>query len=272
MQPSQDMTIQDVSIGRFFDRAHFMLAADRLAVAVAVSFPWSTSLTGILITLWFLALIPTLDLRSVRWGLTIPAAAIPVALFAYGVIGMAWGGASFEDQLGSIKPTLRLLAVPLLFIQFSRSEHGTRVLKGFLLSCVALLVVSWFLTMWPVYVRPHAPPVGVPIKDYIIQSNEFLICAFGLTHLSISAWQEGRRRLAMALVALALVFLLNIAFVAIARSTFVAFAVLLVVISFQRFDLKGGLAVIIAGAIFAAVAWVSSPGLRARVYSVTTEI
>jgi O-antigen ligase len=267
------MTIRDVSIiGRLLDRTHFVLVADWLAVAVAASLPWSTSLSGILISLWLLALIPTLDFRSVRWGVTIPAAAIPVALFVYGVIGMAWGGASFEDQWGSIKPTFRLLAVPLLFIHFSRSERGTWVLKGFLLSCAVLLAVSGFLTMWPVHVRLNGSPPGVPVKDYIVQSNEFLICAFGLTHLSISTWQGGRRRLAVALVALGLVFLLNIAFVATARSTFVAFIVLLVVISFQRFDLKGGLAVMMTGAIFAAVMWVSSAGLRTRVYSVATEI
>jgi len=269
------MTIQTISIGsfldRFLDRPRLARAADSLAVAVAVSFPWSTSLSGILIAVWCLAVIPTLDLRSLRWGVAIPAAAIPLALFAYGVIGMAWGGASFEDQWGSIKPTLRLLAIPLLFIQFRRSERGMWVLGGFLVSCTALLVVSWLLTMWPVYVRPNSRP-GVPVKDYIIQSSEFLICAFALVHLSIGAWRERRPRAAVALAALALVFLLNIAFVATARSTFVIFVVLLVVVALQRFDWKGALAVLVAGAVFAGLAWVSSANLRARVYSVALEI
>ncbi len=106
-----------------------------MAVAVAASLPWSTSLSGILIVIWLLCLIPTLDLRSLRWAVAVPAAAIPLALFAYGVIGMAWGGASFEDQWGSIKPTLRFLAFPLLFIQFRQSERGMWVLGGFLVSC-----------------------------------------------------------------------------------------------------------------------------------------
>jgi hypothetical protein len=114
------------------------------------------------------------------------------------------------------------------------------VLGGFLVSCTALLVVSWLLTMWPVYVRPNSRP-GVPVKDYIIQSSEFLICAFALVHLSIGAWRERRPRAAVALAALALVFLLNIAFVATARSTFVIFVVLLVVVALQRFDGRGRL-------------------------------
>src|SRR5215475_99378 len=125
------MTNQAVAItflDRIVDRARLERAADWLAIAVAVSFPWSTSLTGILIGVWWVTVVLTVDLRSLRWAVAMPAAAIPMLLFAYGVIGMAWGGASFEEQLGSIKPTLRLLALPLLFIQFRRSERGMSVL------------------------------------------------------------------------------------------------------------------------------------------------
>jgi O-antigen ligase len=263
------MTTQVVAIGRFLDRARFARAADWMAVAVAASVPWSTSMTGILIGIWLLCIIPTLDLRSLRWAVAVPAAAIPLALFLYGVIGMAWGGASFADQWGSIKPTLRFLAFPLLFIQFRRSERGMWVLGGFLVSCTVLLAVSWLLMAWPVYAGPYP---GVPLRDYIIQSGEFLICAFALAHLSISAWREHRRRVAAALAALAIVFLLNIAFVAMARSTLIVFVVLLVVIALQRFAWKGTLAVLVAGAVFAGLAWVASSHMRTRVYSAVQEI
>lgn len=270
------MTTQTVPNDRIWDRllepARFSQVADWMAVAVAVSLPWSTSLAGILIGIWFLCLIPTLDRRSLRWVVAVPAAAIPLALFAYGLIGMTWGGASFEDQWGSIKPTLRFLAFPLLFIQFRRSERGIWVLGGFLASCTVLLAVSWLLTAWPIYVRPNNAYPGVPIKDYIVQSGEFLICAFALAHLAVSAWRERRWRAAAALAALAIVFLLNIAFVAVARSTLIIFVVLLIVIALQRFAWKGALAVLVAGSLFAGLAWVASPNLRARVYSVANEI
>jgi O-antigen ligase len=254
------------------DRARFAQAADWLAVAVAISLPWSTSASGILIGIWAACTIPTLDLRSLRWAVAVPAAAIPLALFAYGVIAVAWGGASFEDQWGSIKPTLRFLALPLLFIQFRRSDRGMWVLGAFLVSCAVLLVVSWLLWAWPVYVRPNNAYSGVPIKDYIIQSGEFLICAFALAHLSISAWREHRRQAAAALAALAIVFLLNISIVAVARSTIIIFMVLLVVIALQRFSWKGALAVLVAGAVFAGLTWVSSPHMRARVTSTLQEV
>src|SRR5262245_12524891 len=157
MQPVATVRLWD----RVLDRARFAEAADWMAVAVAASLPWSTSVTGILLGVWCLCLIPTLDLRSLRWVVAVPAAAIPLALFLYGVIGMAWGGASFEDQWGSIKPTLRFLAIPLLFIQFRRSERGMWVLGGYLISCTVLLAFSWLLTVWPIYVRPNNSDVAV---------------------------------------------------------------------------------------------------------------
>jgi hypothetical protein len=45
-----------------FGRAKLAHLSDGLLVAVAVSLPWSTSLTAILVKIWTLALIPTLDL------------------------------------------------------------------------------------------------------------------------------------------------------------------------------------------------------------------
>ena len=42
------------------DRKTFVQAADYLALALAVSLPWSTSATGILAVVWLLAVIPTL--------------------------------------------------------------------------------------------------------------------------------------------------------------------------------------------------------------------
>ena len=55
-----------------------MRVADCLAVAVAISLPWSTSATGILIVLWLIALAPTLDLAAIRREVMTPAGGLPV--------------------------------------------------------------------------------------------------------------------------------------------------------------------------------------------------
>ena len=112
------------------------------------------------------------------------------------------------------------------------------VIGGFLVSCTALLLLSFMLKAWPWMWWPVVIP-GVPVKDYVVQSGEFLLCAFGLAHWAIDAWQQNRRRLALALATLALLFLGNIVFVATSRASLVVFAALVGVMAFQRFGWKG---------------------------------
>ena len=66
------------------DRAVLQRLADWLAVAVAVTLPWSTSISQISIALWLIALLPTLDLASVRRELRSPAGLLPVLLWVRG--------------------------------------------------------------------------------------------------------------------------------------------------------------------------------------------
>src|ERR1700736_3619123 len=51
--------------------------ADWLAVAVVVSLPWSTSVSVILIVLWLLAVLPTLDVKDIRRELLTAAGHVP---------------------------------------------------------------------------------------------------------------------------------------------------------------------------------------------------
>jgi len=266
------MTTQTAAIDKPSARAHLAQAADWLAIAVAASLPWSTSATGILAALWLIAVIPTLDLQAVRRTIVIPAAAILVALVVLGAIGTTWADASLAERLGSIKAFLRLLVIPLLFIQFRNSERGLWVLAAFLASCTALLALSWVLALWPSLAWRQLFGPAVPFKDYVIQSGEFLICAFALAHWAITSWRESKRVLALALSLLALVFLANIVFLATARATLVVFAALLPIVAFQRFQWKGVLALLAAGVILSGVAWMSSPYLRERVLGVVVEI
>ena len=108
----------------------------------------------------------------------------------------------------------KLLVVPLLLTQFRRSERGIYVVYGFLASCTALLIASWVLMvlwkLWSVYVPEKMP--GLLVKDYIAQSSEFLICAFGLLGLAAERWRKGDARLAAGALLLACLFLANIFF------------------------------------------------------------
>src|SRR5438552_8039617 len=170
----------------FFDRsalrARLAPVADWLAVGVAIAMPWSISVSQILTVAWLAALIPTLDVPSLRRVLQRPAAALPVLLWLLALAGMLWADAPWIERFAGLEGFHKLLVIPLLLAQFRRSDRGAYVLHGFFASCTALLLASWGLMgLWTccgIYVPGKIP--GLLVKDYIAQSSEFLVCAFGL--------------------------------------------------------------------------------------------
>ena len=257
---------------KVFDRARLARVADCLAIAVAVSLPWSTSATGILTALWLIAVLPTLNRRELQQTFALPAAVLSVALVVLALLGMLWSEAPVAERLGGFQVFLRLLVIPLLFIEFRRSDRGMGVIVGFFVSCTVLLVLSWATKLVPALPSRPGFPRGIPVKDYVVQSGEFLICAFGLAHVALDVWRGQRRGLATGLIVLALAFLANIAFVATGRTSLVAFAALLIVFGAQRGGWRGAIGVVLVGAALAAVAWNFSPYLRSRVLGIADEV
>jgi len=253
------------------ERARLAPLADRLAIAAAVTLPWSVTASSIAIIIWLLVVLPTLDWRALRRSFSIPAGGMPVLLLLLAIVGVAWSSAAPAEQFGSIKIFARLLIIGVLFAQFQRSERGPHVVGAFLASCAALLVVSWLYWLVPSLAMTGRYP-GVPVKDYIIQSGEFLICVFALGHLSLDAWQRGRRRRSLVLGVLALLFLANIGYVASARSTLVAAVALLLLFVCQRFGWRQATGMVTLAAVIAGLTWMSSSYLRSRVLDVVHEV
>lgn len=259
---------QTSSAGGFIDKQRL---ADGLAVAIAAFLPWSISATDILVVLWLIAFVWTLDRAELRRTLVLLAAILPLAFCAFALLGMAWSDGTWAERFRDFKVFARLLVIVLLLVQFRRSDRGAWVVSAFLVSCTGLLILSWLQWFFSAFDwRGHMP--GVPVKDYIIQGGEFVLCAFGCAHLSLNAWIARRHWLALMLGALALLFLANIAFVAAARSVLVVFVVLVMLFGLQRFGWKGTIAVASIAALLSVMAWISSPNLRSRVLSVVDEV
>ena len=237
--------------------------ADGLAAAVAVSLPWSTSATSILIVLWLFALVPTLDAAALRREIRSAAGGLPVLLWALGAIGMLWADVSWSERIAGLSGFHKLLLIPLLLAQFRRSAQANWVILGFLASSVA--VARRLLGT-----RTHARPgvarqgLGVPVKNYILQSAIFAICAFGLIGQAAELWRT-RPRLSLVLVLVAAAFIANIGYVATARTTLVVMAVLLLLFGLRQFGWKGAVGAALIGARARGAIWVSSPYLRGRV-------
>jgi O-antigen ligase len=252
------------------DRVRLAALADYLAAATVVSLPWSTSATSILAPLWAVAAVLTLDRAALRQMLATLAATLPVALAVLAAAGVLWSEAIWPDRFPSLTPFLKLLVIPLLFVQFSRSERSEMMLAAFLASAGVLLAFSWLLVLFPQIPWP-VPVPGVPVKDYIIQSAEFVLCGFVLLDRAFTAWGESRMK-SVLLTGAALLFLGDIGFVALSRTSVVVIAVLFVLLGLRHFQWRALAVYVAAGVALAAITWTASPYLRSRVTHVSEEL
>ena len=252
------------------DRARIAALADYLAAAAIISLPWSTSATSILVPLWVVAVVLTLDRAALQQMLATPAAMLPVALGVLAIVGVLWSEADWSERLQGPSPFLKLLVIPLLFVQFSRSERSEMMLAAFLTSAGVLLAISLLLVLFPQI--PWTTPVpGVPVKDYIIQNAEFVLCFFVLLDRAIAGWGQSRLK-SVLLSGAALLFLANVLFVALSRTSVVVIVVVFVLLGLRHFQ-RGGLAIFLAaGVALASLTWAASPYLRSRVTHVAQEL
>ena len=252
------------------DRQAVQQLADWLAVAVAVSLPWSTTATGILIALWLVAALPTLELGALRREIASLAGGLPVLLWLFAALGLLWADVSWSERLGGFNSFHRFLVVPVLLAQFRRSANGMRVLIGFFASVLVLLLVSWLLVLFPALWRTIQ--FGVPAKDYILQSEEFLICAFVLLGIALDRARDGRWRSVAKLFALAVAFLANIAFVATGRTALLVLPVLLLLLGYRQFRWRGLVGAALAFAVLGGAAVAESSYLRTRLATSVSEL
>lgn len=253
------------------NRARWLRVADWFALAVAVTLPWSTTATGIFITLWLLTVLPVTEVGLIRRELTSAAGLLPVMLWVLAAIGMLWADVSWAERLGGLGKFHRLLLIPLLLAHFRQSERGIYVVYGFFASVLLLLIVSWGLALIPglPWRGMHQP--GVPAKDYIFQSTNFLICAFAILGYACSEGRERNWRFALVHFGLTCLFLANIFFVISSRTSFVVAPVLLVLLGWRQFGWRGVIGAGLLGVVLGAVLWFGSPYLRERIDNSFTE-
>ncbi|WP_213770730.1 O-antigen ligase family protein [Bradyrhizobium sp. dw_78] len=244
-------------------------AADIAAVLLALSLPWSTSLVAIFAVAWIVAVVPTIDPGAFAALLKRPICVFPLALFALAVVGTLWSDAAWGARLYAISPTAKLLVLPLLFYHYERSARGTWVFKAFLVSCALLMVMSWIvlfdpgLTLKSKAISTMEP--GIFVKNYIDQSQEFALCAVTLAFPVITLFRERKVVPALLLCALALSFVVNMAFVVVSRTALVTMPIMLAVFALMHLRWRSIVIISCLVAAFAGLAWVTSSQLRKTV-------
>ena len=245
------------------DRASFAPLADWLAVGVAIALPWSTSTTGILIAIWLLAALATSDPAALKRELLAPAGGLPVLLCCFGALGMLWADVGWTARFGGLDGFVRLLMIPLLLAQFRRSEHGSWVVYGFLISSAVVLLVSFVLVLAPGLTwRGHVN--GVPVHDDIFQGSEFLVCGFGaLGYAAVEGKRLDRLTASMFFIVGAL-FLTNFAFVTISRAAILVVPILVVLLGWRIHRWRSVLGTAILATMIGFMAFLFSPSLHSR--------
>lgn len=245
------------------DPAARILNLDLIAVLLAIMLPWSTSGVAILGVVWCVALLPTLDLRALFRLLRQPVAWLPIALCALAIVGTLWSDAGWSARGYALTPLGKLLVLPLLLYHFQRTTRGLWVFVAFLVSCTLLMAMSWVVTLFPgLAFRPEAT-YGVPVKNYIAQSQEFALCAVALAYPVITLLRAGRKGPAIILVAIALLFVINMVFVTVSRTAMVTIPLMLAVFALLHLTWRTNLAIFLATIVLAGLAWVGSPRLQA---------
>jgi len=254
------------------NRKKLATAADILAVAIAVSLPWSTSASGILIGVWFFTLVTLLRWDEVRREILTPAGGLPVLLVLLGVAGMLWADVTSLERWRGLDSFLKLLAIPLLLVQFRRSERATWVFAGYLASCVALLAATSIVIAVPGLASKFLHWDNVIVKNAATQSGEFVTCIFGLLYLMVRASAQKRWWWALVCAAIVLAMLANIFYFSTGRTALVTIFVLIVLLALRVGNVKTIAGLLAAAIVLGVIAWTSSPYLRQRVEAVQFEV
>jgi O-antigen ligase len=267
-----------VVLSAWHDPVARILNVDLLTVLIALLLPWSTTGVVIVVALWIIALVPTLELGAFLRSLTRPICVLPFAFFALALVGTLWSDASWGERLYAVGPTAKLLVLPLLLYHFERSPRGVWVFIAFLASCMLLMAASWLVAFAPdLSLKPYlsrgdyAPASGIVVKNYIDQSQEFVLCAVALAYPAITFLRAKRIWLASLFAAIALSFLVNMMFVVISRTALVTMPIMLAVFALLHLRLRTAIVALCAAALLAAAVWNVSPSLRATVSKFFTD-
>lgn len=256
---------------RWRSPAAWVTTTDIFLILVAVSLPWSTSLVAIFAVAAVVTMLPFFDAGAFVQSLKRPVCTVPLALFTLAAVGTLWSDAPWGARLYAVGPVAKLLMLPVLFYHFERSSRGVQVFTAFLVSCVLLLVMSFIVAWHPSLAWRAVPDYGVPVKNYIDQSQEFALCAVVLAYPIVTLLRAGRIVPALLLGAIALGFVADMTFIIVSRTVLVTMPVMLAVFALLHLKWRTSLILIGVAVVLAALAFATSLQLRAKIQTFSQE-
>jgi O-antigen ligase len=245
-------------------RAARVRGTGNLLIISALLLPWSTAGTSVIIFASVVAFLTTITPRIFLRLYALPVGAVVVPLCGIALIGVLWAvDIPWPDRLRALAPLGKLLFIPALAYHFARSDRGRYVFFAFLLSCTILMVYSWIALYFPsLSISFKSDQPGVPIKNYIDQSQGFAFCAFALAGVAFDALKNGRKKLAILSASLAVALLINMAFVNVSRTALVYSPIIAVILAYRYLSGKQFWLSMLGMVLAVLGLWMVSPNLQ----------
>ncbi|MCK1568770.1 O-antigen ligase family protein [Bradyrhizobium sp. 173] len=247
---------------------------DASIVALALVFPWSTTATTALGFLICLTIATTYSAQEIIGQLKRPALALPATLLALAVVGTAWAhGIPWTDRLHAFGKVSKFICFLPFFVHFKHTYRVRLVFTAYVVSNLLLLALSFLVFLSPdIYGVVGAKAPGVPLKNYIDQTQAFAFIAVVFVALVIEAVRQRQRGQAILFAALSVAFFVNLAFVNIARTAFIYLPAMLALVVIRYARGWYSLAIMAAIAMLAAGAWAISPNLQFKTARLLGEV
>ncbi|TKT72914.1 O-antigen ligase family protein [Afipia massiliensis] len=246
---------------------------ENFAIIAAAALPWSTSVASSCALAFLIGFLTTVKPSAFFCSLKQPASMATLVLCLLALLGVLWAvEISWPERLRGLTPMGKLLGIPILIYCFSQSDRGQYVFYAFVASCTVLMLYSWVVLFWPglsIHYKSDQP--GVPVKNYIDQSQGFVFCSSALAAVTVESLRRRQRAIAVSAVLIAAALLANLAFVNVSRTALVYSPVLAALFAYRYLGRrKFWIACPFLLAVIAGL-WVISPNLQRKVSAAFTE-
>lgn len=247
---------------------------DLLGTATFTMLPWSTTGFQIILLIWLTGILGVSlreDGAAILLHLRRPHCMFPLLIFVLALAGTAWSEAPWLTALYTIKSTAKVIALPLIAYHFERSQRATWAPAAFFISCSLLMALSWMSYVEPSIRLEASKNAGVPVKNYIDQSQEFALCMIAAAPLAMELFKQGRIAIFGGLVTLIAAFFTNMIFVVSARTALIYIPAMLGVLALKFLTRRQSMTLLLAALTAAAALWTTPSFLRTRIADVSRE-
>lgn len=246
---------------------------ENFAIIAAAVLPWSTSIAGIFALAFLLAFLTTAKWPAFFRSLKHPASMAALAVCLVALLGLLWAtDIPWSERLRGLTPIGKFLGIPLLIYYFGHSARRRYIFFAFAASCTVLMLYSWIVLVFPalaIHYKSDQP--GIPVKNYIDQSQGFAFCVFALAAIAIEAYRKQQRAVAITAATIAAALAANLVFVNVARTALVYSPVIAAMFAYRYLSGKHFWIALVTLVLAVAGLWAVSPNLQQKTSAVFAE-